>query len=268
MGKFDGVLLASDYDGTLYDSRGIITEQVRSAIRYFTENGGFFTVSTGRSKQGFHAYSPDYINAPVLVANGAMAYDYAAGATVFSDGVGESDRPVFERIVSRFPSMCVEFYTDDFRSFAVCPDERTVRHFAVQDIAWTELHDLSALPFPVVKIMVGAGERTLEVQDWLRGTDLGGVSFIPCTGHFVELHSRTAGKGCGLLRLADILGVPRAHAFAVGDGSNDVDMLEAAALGFVPAGGDPLALAVADRVVRSNDEGAVAHVIALLDEMF
>ena len=83
MGKFDGVLLASDYDGTLYDSHGIITEEVRAAIRYFTDNGGRFTVCTGRSKQGFHAYSPDYINAPVLLANGAMAYDYAAERTVF-----------------------------------------------------------------------------------------------------------------------------------------------------------------------------------------
>ena len=94
MGKFDGVLLASDYDGTLYDSRGIITEEVRRAIRYFTDNGGCFTVSTGRSKQGFHAYSPDYINAPVRLANGAMAYDYANDETVFSDGVTEKDLPV------------------------------------------------------------------------------------------------------------------------------------------------------------------------------
>lgn len=268
MGKFDGVLLASDYDGTLYDSRGIITEQVKSAIRYFTDHGGYFTVSTGRSKQGFHAYSPDYINAPVLVANGAMAYDYAAGQTVFTDGVSENDRPVFERIVERFPGMCVEFYTDDFRSFAICPDERTARHFAVQDITWTELADLSELPFPVIKIMIGAGERTFEVQDFLRETDLGGVRFIPCAGSFIELHSATAGKGSGLLRLADCLGVPRKNAFAVGDGSNDVDMIEAASLGFVPANGDPLALAVADRIVRTNDDGAVAHVIEVLDGMF
>ena len=268
MGKFDGVLLASDYDGTLYDSRGIITEEVKSAVRYFTDNGGYFTVSTGRSKQGFHAYSSDYINAPVLVANGAMAYDFASDKTVFTDGVSENDRPVFERIVSRFPGMCVEFYTDDFRSFAVCPDDRTREHFANQQIVWTELRDLSELPFPVIKIMIGAGERTFEVQDFLRETDLGGVRFIPCAGSFVELHSLTAGKGSGLLRLADALGVPREHAFAVGDGSNDVDMIEAAALGFVPSNGDPLALAAADRVVRTNDEGAVAHVIELLDGMF
>ena len=268
MGKFDGVLLASDYDGTLYDSHGIITEEVRAAIRYFTDHGGRFTVCTGRSKQGFHAYSPDYINAPVLLANGAMAYDYAAERTVFTDGVSRKELPVFRAIAKRFPEMCIEFYTDDCRSFALRPDERTREHFAVQDIAWTELKDLSGLPFPVVKIMLGAGERTFEVQEFLDNIDMGKVRYIPCTGSFVELHSRTSGKGNGLLRLADCLGVPRKNAFAVGDGSNDVDMLKAAALGFVPANGDPLALAAADRVVRSNDEGAVANVIEVLDGMF
>ena len=162
----------------------------------------------------------------------------------------------------------MEFYTDDFRSFALRPDERTRRHFAAQEIVWEELADLSSLPFPVIKIMIGAGERTFEVQDFLRGIDLGGVRFIPCEGSFIELHSRQAGKGNGLLRLADALGVPREHAFAVGDGSNDVDMLQAAAVGFVPANGEPLALAAADRVVRGNDEGAVANVIELLDALF
>ena len=268
MGKFDGVLLASDYDGTLYNSKGEITAEVRRAIRYFTDNGGRFTVSTGRSKQGFHAYAPEYINAPVLVANGAMAYDYAKGETIFTDGVPAADRRVFEAIAERFPEMCIEFYTDDFRSFAIRPDERTRRHFAAQNIGWTELNDLSELPFPVVKIMIGAGERTFEAQEFLRGIDMGGVRFIPCEGSFIELHSATAGKGSGLLRLADCLGVPRQNAFAVGDGSNDVDMLKAAAVGFVPANGEPLALAAADRIVRSNDEGAVADVIEVLDGFF
>ena len=69
-------------------------------------------------------------------------------------------------------------------------------------------------------------------------------------------------------RLADSLGVAHADAYAVGDGSNDVDMLRDAALGFVPVNGEPLALAAADRIVRSNDEGAVAHVIELLDSMY
>ena len=71
--KFNNVLLASDFDGTLKNDAGIITDDVKTSIKYFMDNGGFFTVCTGRIFQGFHLYSPEYINAPVLLGNGAMA---------------------------------------------------------------------------------------------------------------------------------------------------------------------------------------------------
>ena len=268
MGKFEGVLLASDLDGTLYNSRGEITEPVRRALRYFIENGGRFTVSTGRSKQGFHAYSSEYINAPVLLANGAMAYDYTEDRTLFADGVNEEELQALSGVIERFPGMSVEFYTADFRAYCISPDDRSRRHFAGQDIVFTEISDLSKLTFPVVKIMIGAGAQTLAVQKFLSGTDLGKIRYIPCTGDFIELLSVTAGKGRGLHRLADMLNIPRERAFAAGDGSNDVDMLRCAAEGFVPENGDPLALAAAGTVVRSCDDGAVAHVIEMLDSRF
>ena len=62
--KFKNVLVASDFDGTLKNDDGIITPDVIEKIQYFIENGGFFTVCTGRIYQGFHLYSPEYINAP------------------------------------------------------------------------------------------------------------------------------------------------------------------------------------------------------------
>ena len=76
MGKFEKVLIASDFDGTLKNDDGIITDDVRSAIAYFISEGGYFTVCTGRTYQGFHLYDPSYINAPVLLTNGSMAYEY------------------------------------------------------------------------------------------------------------------------------------------------------------------------------------------------
>ena len=72
MGKFSGILLASDYDGTLAAGDGTIPERVRQAIRAFIAEGGRFTVSTGRTLLGFHAYDPELINAPAILANGGI----------------------------------------------------------------------------------------------------------------------------------------------------------------------------------------------------
>ena len=85
---FDGVLLASDYDGTLVGADGI-SDEVRRAIRFFISNGGRFTVCTGRTLLGFHAYSPEIINAPVVLANGGMTYDYARGEIAAFSGIDD-----------------------------------------------------------------------------------------------------------------------------------------------------------------------------------
>ena len=53
MGKFDGVLLVSDFDDTLYAPDVAVPERNVSAIRYFTGEGGRFTVATGRAHRTF-----------------------------------------------------------------------------------------------------------------------------------------------------------------------------------------------------------------------
>lgn len=65
MGKFNGVLLVSDFDDTLYGSDLRVSEENRRALDYFTGAGGIFTVATGRAHPTFapHAASVP-INAP------------------------------------------------------------------------------------------------------------------------------------------------------------------------------------------------------------
>lgn len=106
MGKFEKVLIASDFDGTLKNDDGIITDDVRSAIAYFISEGGYFTVCTGRTYQGFHLYDPSYINAPVLLTNGSMAYDYEKNEPVFVNGIdAEHGIPFVRAIMENFPDV-------------------------------------------------------------------------------------------------------------------------------------------------------------------
>ena len=267
MGKFSGCLLASDFDGTLADSKGEITSDVRDALHYFLAQGGLFTVCTGRTKQGFHKYSTDIINAPVLLANGIMAYDYRRAKTVFCCGIGREDAALVSALQQRFPSICIEMYSADFRSYAIRLNERSRDHFQRQDILWTEIEDVAQAHLPLVKIMLSCGEACArEVQRWL-DTEIDGydLKYIPSTGEYVEIIRKETDKGQGLLRLASILGIDNRRVYAVGDGENDIDMLEAAAVGFVPENGSQAAFAAGDVTVRGNDDGAVAHVIELLD---
>ena len=63
MGKFDRVLLASDFDNTLVHTKAALDagstelppmpKRNREALEYFTQNGGYFSVSTGRALPAF-----------------------------------------------------------------------------------------------------------------------------------------------------------------------------------------------------------------------
>ena len=64
MGKFTGLLLASDYDNTLtYTEEALrlcrpmppVSDANQAAIRYFMAEGGIFSVATGRAKPAFEA---------------------------------------------------------------------------------------------------------------------------------------------------------------------------------------------------------------------
>lgn len=263
--KFKNCLLASDYDGTLYADDGKIQPEVLSAIAYFQNNGGTFTVCTGRVAKGFHAYDPSYINAPVLLANGAAAYDYEKEQYVFLHGIGFEGIGTIHALMREFPNLSIELYGINEVS-AIHISQNTMHHFASQDFIFQRIQGPEQAHLPWCKVMIDACEQSGAVQEFL-AEHFSDPTFLPTKGNFVEILKKGANKGSGLLRLADSLHIPHDRVFAVGDGYNDVDMLKVAKIGFVPENGSNEALAAADYVVRSNNDGAVAHVIEILDQV-
>lgn len=267
MGIFDNILLLSDYDGTLTGSDGKIPERNIKAIRYFISEGGRFTVSTGRTKIGFHKYSEDIINAPVILGNGAMAFDYKRNEVCFTNAIKKESIPVLNKILEDNPWVCMELYSVDDKAYVINKNEESVRHFRGLEIShYNEITELSEDFFPMVKIMLSTGKRSLGIQKYLDGVLPDFIKYIPCQGSYVEILAQEAGKGNALFQTAGILGIEACNAFAVGDGSNDIDMLEAAHISFVPSSGDEKALASAGKVVCSSDEGAVADAIEYLEK--
>ena len=267
MGKFDRVLIATDFDGTLNDDRGETPQSNLDAIRYFTENGGLFTACTGRTYQGMRRYRHMALfNAPVLLSNGAMAYDYNADKVTFCNGIGDEGVGFVREVCKVFPDVSVEMYPFD-ATFAVQMSPDTERHFTNQGIPYTQIDDPADAPRPWAKVMLCCPPgRQFAVQDFLRRWDE--PSFLETSGTFVEVLRKGVHKGSGLLHLADWLSVPHSRVYAVGDGYNDVDMLLAAAGAFVPENGGKEAKAAATHIVRSNNDGAIAHTIEILDTIY
>lgn len=263
--KFRNVLLASDFDGTLKSDKGIIEDIDRKAIEYFMANGGKFTVCTGRIYQGFHLYSPEYINAPVLLGNGACAYDYEKNEVIFNDAIGEEGLSAVKDVLSAFPDTPVEFYNID-KVCAINLNNHSEQHFTSQGIDFHTISSPEEAPLPWTKVMFAAHGCSQEVQKIL--DEHPEINYLKTTGDYVEILKKGVDKGTGLLKLANALNCTQSDTYAAGDGYNDVEMLVVSAGGFVPENGSQEALSVAKYITRSNNNGCIANTIEILDSIY
>lgn len=263
--KFKKVLIASDFDGTLKTDDGTITDDVKNAVKSFIADGGYFTVCTGRIYQGFHLYDPEYINAPVLLGNGAMAYDYKSNKVIFNDAIGEEGLDAVRDVLRHFPNMPVEFYNIN-KVCAVNINDCSEHHFTSQDIEFHNVTSPEEAPLPWTKVMIAAHGHSREVQNILENHPE--INYLRTTGDYVEILKKGVDKGTGLMKLAESLGVSPRNVYSAGDGYNDVEMLVAANGGFVPENGSQEALSVAKYVTRSNNDGCIAHAIEILNNIY
>lgn len=262
---FKNVLLASDFDGTLKNDDGVITEDVKKAIADFMAKGGKFTVCTGRIYQGFHLYNEEYINAPVLLGNGAMAYDYEKNEVIFNDAVGEEGLSSIKDVLTQYPDISIEFY--NFKKVcAINLNKHSEQHFTSQGINFEIVNSPEEAPLPWTKVMIAAHGCSQEVQRILDNHPE--INYLKTTGDYVEILKKGVDKGTGLLKLAEALGCKRCDTYSAGDGYNDVEMLVAAQAGFVPENGSPEALGVGKYITRSNNDGCIAHAIEILEQLY
>ena len=123
MGRFDGVLLASDFDNTLiYTEEALrsgapvpsLSPRNREALEWFMAEGGRFTVATGRALAAFVNYAGGVpMNAPAVICNGAAIYDFQKKEYLDYALLDEDARRRGQIILDRFPPLAVEAYHID-----------------------------------------------------------------------------------------------------------------------------------------------------------
>ncbi|MGO5023698.1 HAD-IIB family hydrolase [Lawsonibacter sp. LCP25S3_G6] len=268
MGKFDGLLLASDFDDTLYDLTFHIPERNLEAIRYFIHQGGFFTVATGRAHRTFAPYAPMVpMNAPAVLSNGAAIYDFQKDEMVEQTLLDQRAPADLGALMGEFPSLSLEAYHGE-DIYIWNPNEITMAHMKKVACDYT-ICPVHAMPTPWVKalfhqeheVLVNARERLLS-----RWADR--YEAIFSNPRYLEITRKGSTKGGMVARLAQILGVRPEHVYCVGDNQNDIPMLEKSAIPFAPAN---CAQEVKDwgaRILCHCNDGVIGDIVEVLDKLY
>ena len=272
MGIFSDVLLTVDYDRTLTAPDSTIPQRNLEAIRYFMENGGAFTINTGRSVPMTNAFREKVpVNAPLLLYNGSAAYDLGKKEFAFCHLIDLPMEQVVRETMEEFPDMNVEIQgVDAHYLFRDNPQWLT---FSRNNNCPCAIVPLGTDVGPFVKMCVygqlkgigvaslyGASEEEVRRVDQVeaRLNEKYGkyLSIFRVTPITIDVHTKGVSKGKSSRQLLQQLG--RKILVCVGDERNDITMLDEADHAYVP--GDA-ALASMYENVCGCGEGAVADVI-------
>ena len=272
MDIFSDVLLTVDYDRTLTGPDSAIPERNLTAIRYFIDNGGAFTVNTGRSlpmTKVFRETVP--VSAPLLLYNGSAAYDVEKQEILDAALIPQEQARVVRRAMMLFPDMTVEVQGLD--AHYIFEENPAWDAFSEgNNCAWGHAKPEDDLG-PFVKFSLYGQLRSAsvaalydytpeelrrfdEVEQALRDEFGSFCEVFRAAPKIIDIHAKGVSKAKAARSLQKKL--DRKILVCVGDGENDVSMLDDADYAFCP--GDAI---VAERYVNvcKCADGAVADVI-------
>lgn len=269
MGKFDGVLLVSDYDATFAEGNNVARDNL-DMLAYFEAEGGRFTIATGRTHCTFRKIR-DLVpfNAPILLANGALIHDFETGKTLFEAPLPHTVKEDMAQLSKFFPNLALEVYSGENDIYAWNPNLYVRKHLLYTG-ARSHICPIEEIPFPWDKAIMEHDHKTLltfQREILKRWGDRYEVIFS--ADHMLELNAKGCTKGASALRLAGLLGIQRENIYCVGDNENDISMLKVSAIPFAPENAIPAVKEVPGVVVLPPcKKGAVGALIRRLDAIY
>ncbi|SCZ01986.1 Cof-type HAD-IIB family hydrolase [Alkaliphilus peptidifermentans] len=262
-------LVAIDIDGTLLNSNHVIPEENIETIRQLREKGVSFVIVTGRPDTAVKEYVETLgINAPVLGCNGASIRDVLTGKihslkTIPNDILIKLYEFFHSRnIYPRYYSLdsVYSFNTDEFNE-AVNPFAVFSKRLAGM-MSFKVIKDIDFLlkwDTKIVKVVyiTEEYETIAPIQEELR--KIPGIEALRSTKTGLDIFADDVSKGKALLSYAESLGIKKEEIIAIGDGENDLSMLEAVGFPVTLKNGEEALKEIAKFV--SNDEAGVAKAL-------
>ncbi len=271
-------IISLDLDGTLLDSQKRLSDGNRAALEEAAAKGVHIVPTTGR----FFGMMPQAIrDLPfvryAITINGAQVYDRETDTAIVREEIPLDMALDIIRLLDGY-DVIYDCYRSNWGWMteslqAKAEDYATdahylkmVREFRNPVPELKEYLKSTAAEGDVQKVMLFArntpgSESVAKAVAEAVAARFPSIKTTSSTWNNLELNIATAHKGNSLKRFAEHLGHTLENCMALGDGLNDLSMIEAAGLGVAMSNAHPAVLSAADRITASNDEDGVAKAI-------
>ena len=273
MKRFEGIVIATDLDGTFFDSKGRTVERNLSAVKYFTANGGRFTIATGRLPS--HVFSgfadvAEYVNMPLVTCNGSYIYDLRANSACSVYPIPyDRVKEIVELVESQYPMagliassaecglLCTPFSFENERIKRDFEWYSTVSRIVADVDDWRDQS--------VLKLVVRADAVTVSEMIVKFSQQFGDVfSVTQSSATYLEIQARGRNKGVALKELVSSMG-DGMKLYTCGDYINDLEMHRAADVSVCPSNAHPRVIEECDLCLRTNDDGLIADLVDYIE---
>ncbi len=264
-------IVSSDLDGTLLDKGEKLSPENAAAIAEMGKRGICFVPNSGRT----------FSEMPEVVLNNPDIRYYIGGdgSAIWDKETGE----LFELAMSKDEAKPV---LDILFSYDTVDTVRYKgRSYADAEKYGVENYDAHRLSRSYTEFIGYYVDKVDDFQNFVRGLDsiemicsyflsdkelnecrerveaLGDYKVASSEPTNIEIFHKRAGKGNGMLALADRLSVPRENTVAVGDSINDLDMLEKAGISLAMGNGMDEVKAVSHRTICRCEEHSAKYIL-------
>ena len=268
MGKFEGYLLVSDFDGTLIDHQLKISNENVEAISSFIAQGGRFLGATGRTELNVRPYTDGIpMSSPWILYNGAAIFDWQSNSFLYKAPLDRALTESFvSKVMARFPTINVQVFSGGpFCQVnpAALPDRQVVledQRFECKPMDeitedWLKVLFCADDPDTIDAIEAMLDDDPLRLQ----------VHKMHSAARYFELTAPGANKGSALVRLRQLLVPAPLTVVAIGDYFNDIEMLQQADISAAPESALPEVKKDVDIITSSHAESAIADLVLKLE---
>lgn len=266
-------LYLSDLDGTLLNSKAELTETSCKILNELLEKGMLFSVATARTAATVLDIFKDVkLNLPLILMNGVVLFDTNNRSNILCHGI---DRNAATEIMSFFDeqgkSPMLYMQKDGYLQIEYSDLDNVHQQNYVN-----QRHDLKRKKFVYrEKLDVRNDDEliyivTLDYPDQIKSIyeKIVASDKVTCTFYednytdcyFLECMNKNASKASAAEVLKKLIGVDRIVAF--GDNMNDIPLFEIADEAYAVSGACDALKNIADGIIGSNDEDAVAYFLA------
>jgi Cof subfamily protein (haloacid dehalogenase superfamily) len=245
-------------DGTVVDQTNSMSLAVREAVLALADTGVAIVVATGRAMPGtMEVVERLGLQDGIAVAsNGAIVIGYHPVEVLHSITFDASE--AVRRVLDSVPDalVAVEEVGVGYRVNAPFPEGEVHGRITVEDVD-------SLVSEPVTRVVIRAPEHDArEFAEVVEGLGLTETNYYIGYTSWLDLAPQGVSKASGLEMVCARLGVAPSEVLAVGDGFNDVEMLQWAGRGVAMGQAPDEVVAAADAVTGTVSDDGLAEELA------